>query len=255
MPSRDMDATGLISPVLVRDLVALGRVSEETSSESVLRGLVATLVRGISGCSGGSAELWRDERVLLSASHSELIALAESEDVPLAGPGHDARATRSNVLIGDVLAERRWPAYTGMAIRCGIRSVLVMPIAAEPALLLVALYSVRAGAFPPRAVESLAQMLAEHVTVALGNMWDFDEVRTDAAQMQEALAGRAIIDQAKGIIMQASGCTADEAFEELRRISQHHQVKIADLARLLVSEHKNGQSVADFDPRGQTEGA
>ena len=84
-------------------------------------------------------------------------------------------------------------------------------------------------------------MLAEQVGVALANMWDYDEVRTDAAQMQEALAGRAIIDQAKGIIMKSSGCSAEAAFDELRRISQHHQVKVADLARLLVDEHQRNQ--------------
>lgn len=84
-------------------------------------------------------------------------------------------------------------------------------------------------------------MLAEQVNVVLANMWDYDEVRTDAAQMQEALAGRAIIDQAKGIIMKSSGCSAEAAFDELRRISQHHQVKVADLARLLVDEHQRNQ--------------
>jgi AmiR/NasT family two-component response regulator len=72
----------------------------------------------------------------------------------------------------------------------------------------------------------------------MSNMSEFEEVRTDAAQLQAALAGRSVIDQAKGIIMQTSGCTAEAAFEELRRISQHHQVKVADLARLLVDEHQ-----------------
>ncbi len=58
------------------------------------------------------------------------------------------------------------------------------------------------------------------------------------------MAGRALIDQAKGIIMQASGVSPEEAFDELRRISQHHQVKVADLAKLLVTEHqqKNAKS-------------
>ncbi|SDR12790.1 ANTAR domain-containing response regulator [Thermostaphylospora chromogena] len=244
MPFRGADTTELITPVLVRDLAALGRVREETSSESVLRRLVTMLVNGVPGCSGGSAELWGEERALLSASHSELIVLAESEDGVPAGPLTEARARRTNVIIPDVLHESRWPGYAGMAIRCGVRSVLVMPIEiADGWLLLLTLYSVRPAAFPDRAVPALAQTLAEQVTVVLTNMWDFDEVRTDAAQMQEALAGRAVIDQAKGIIMQASGCTADEAFQELRRISQHHQVKIADLARLLVSEHRTGGGV------------
>ncbi|MFI0416756.1 ANTAR domain-containing response regulator [Spongiactinospora sp. 9N601] len=239
-----MDGSGLISPALAGELAALARVSDDTSSESVLRGLTETLVRGISGCSGGSAELWRSERVLLSASHSELIVLAESEDALNESPAREARSTGAPVLVPDVLSDRRWARYAGMATRCGVRSVLVIPITVESAMLVVALYSVRPGAFPANAVAPLAGMLAEQVTVALRNVWDFDEVRTDAAQMHEALAGRAVIDQAKGIIMQASGCSAEAAFDELRRVSQHHQIKVVELARLLVSEHQRNERPA-----------
>ncbi|MDF5755866.1 GAF and ANTAR domain-containing protein [Spongiactinospora sp. TRM90649] len=214
-------------------------MSDDTSSESVLRGLTESLARGVSGCSGGSAELWRDERVLLSASHSELIVLAESEDTLDEGPVREARSTGAPVLLPDVLSDRRWARYAGMATRCGVRSVLAIPIPVESAVLVVVLYSVRAGAFPAQSVAPLAAMLGEQATVALGNVWDFDEVRTDAAQLHEALAGRAVIDQAKGIIMQASGCSAEAAFDELRKVSQHHQIKVVELARLLVSEHRD----------------
>ncbi|WP_030918910.1 ANTAR domain-containing response regulator [Streptosporangium amethystogenes] len=231
----------MVTPVLARDLAALGRVSEETSSESVLRGLTATLAGGVPGCAGGSAELWRQERMVVSASHSELIVLLDGEEELGEGPSTEARATGQHVVVQDILRESRWPAYVGMAVRCGVRSVLVMPITIEHAVLVLGLYGVRPGVFAARNIPPLADMLAEQAGVALANLWDYDEVRTDAAQMQEALAGRAIIDQAKGIIMKSSGCSAEAAFDELRRISQHHQVKVADLARLLVDEHQRNQ--------------
>ncbi|MEV4163154.1 GAF and ANTAR domain-containing protein [Nonomuraea dietziae] len=231
----------MITSVLARDLATLGRVGEDTSSESVLRGLTTTLARGVPGCSGGSAELWRDDRVLVSGSHSELIMLVEGEREIGEGPSVEARNTRQRVVIGDVLRDRRWARYSGLATRWGVRSVLVLPIEVAPVLLVVGLYGVRPGAFTAQAAAPLAEMLSEQVGVAMANMWDFDEVRTDAAQMQEALAGRAIIDQAKGIIMKSSGCSSEAAFEELRRVSQHHQVKVADLARLLVEEHQRKQ--------------
>ncbi|MFF0579727.1 ANTAR domain-containing response regulator [Streptosporangium saharense] len=232
----------MVTPVLARDLAALGRVSEETSSESVLRGLTATLAGGVPGCAGGSAELWRRERVVVSASHSELIVLVDSENDLGEGPSAEARETGRPVIVQDVLRDSRWPGYAGMAVRCGVRTVLSMPITVERSILVLGLYGVRPGVFAARNVPPLADMLAEQVTVALANVWDYDEVRTDAAQMQEALAGRAVIDQAKGIIMKSSGCSAEAAFDELRRISQHHQVKVADLARLLVDEHQRNQA-------------
>ncbi|MFB9204516.1 ANTAR domain-containing response regulator [Nonomuraea spiralis] len=228
----------MITPGLARDLAALGRLGEDTSTESVLRGLTTALAAGVPGCSGGSAEHWRDQRVLVSGSHSELIMLVEGERELGEGPSVEARNTGARASVSDVLSDNRWPRYDALATRWGVRSVLVVPIEVAPARLIVGLYSVRPGAFSPQAAHSLTEMLTEQVGVAVANMWEFEEVRTDAAQLQEALAGRSVIDQAKGIIMQTSGCTAEAAFEELRRISQHHQVKVADLARLLVEEHQ-----------------
>ncbi|GGT29245.1 hypothetical protein GCM10010176_087440 [Nonomuraea spiralis] len=233
-----MESTAMITPGLARDLAALGRLGEDTSTESVLRGLTTALAAGVPGCSGGSAEHWRDQRVLVSGSHSELIMLVEGERELGEGPSVEARNTGARASVSDVLSDNRWPRYDALATRWGVRSVLVVPIEVAPARLIVGLYSVRPGAFSPQAAHSLTEMLTEQVGVAVANMWEFEEVRTDAAQLQEALAGRSVIDQAKGIIMQTSGCTAEAAFEELRRISQHHQVKVADLARLLVEEHQ-----------------
>jgi GAF domain-containing protein len=234
-----MESTAMITPGLARNLATLGRLGEDTSTESVLRGLTTALAAGVPGCSGGSAEHWRDHRVLVSGSHSELIMLVEGERELDEGPSVEARRTGNRVAVADVLADSRWPRYAALATRWGVRSILTVPIEVSPVLLIVGLYSVRRGAFSPQGAQSLAGMLTEQVGVAMANMWDFEEVRTDAAQLQEALAGRALIDQAKGIIMQTSGCTAEAAFEELRRISQHHQVKVADLARLLVEEHQS----------------
>ncbi|MFC4007400.1 ANTAR domain-containing protein [Nonomuraea purpurea] len=233
-----MESTAMITPGLARDLAALGRLGEDTSTERVLRGLTTALAAGVPGCSGASAEHWRDNRVLVSGSHSELIMLVEGEREIGEGPSIEARRSGGRTTVTDVLKESRWPRYDALATRWGVRSVLVLPIDVAPAQLLVGLYSVRPGSFSPQGVHSLADMLTEQVAVAMDNMSEFEEVRTDAAQLQEALAGRSVIDQAKGIIMQTSGCGPEQAFEELRKISQHHQVKVADLARLLVDEHQ-----------------
>ncbi|HEX8008003.1 MAG TPA: GAF and ANTAR domain-containing protein [Trebonia sp.] len=223
-------------PILARDLAALGRVTEGASCESVLRGVTEAIARGVPGCAGGTAELWQDERVLLAASHSELIAVTDRERDLREGPSRDALATGRPVVVADIMRDPRWPRYTAAAVRHGIRSVLVLPVQADGAVVIVGLYGVRPGVFADHVI--LTDLLREQVTVALANIWEFDDVLTGAAQMQEAMAGRALIDQAKGIIMQASGCSAEAAFDELRRVSQHHQVKVADLAKLLVTEHQ-----------------
>lgn len=222
--------------ILARDLAALGRVTEGTSAESVLRGITEAVARGVPGCAGGTAELWMEERVLLAASHSELTVLIDRERDLREGPSREALSTGRPVTIPDVMRESRWSRYAATAVRHGVRSVLVVPIAVEGAVVIIGLYGVRPGVFSSGG--TLMALLREQVTVALANIWEFDDVLTGAAQMQEALAGRSVIDQAKGIIMSKSGCSAEEAFEELRRVSQHHQVKVADLAKLLVTEHQ-----------------
>jgi GAF domain-containing protein len=232
------------TPILARDLAALGRVTEGTSFESVLRGITEAIARGVAGCAGGTAELWAEERVLLAASHSELIALTDRERDLREGPSREALATGRSVLIPDVMRDTRWPRYAATAVRHGVRTVLVLPIEVDVAIVVIGLYGVRPGVFAQE--DSLMSLLGEQISVALANIWEFDDVLTGAAQMQEALAGRSMIDQAKGIIMSKSGCSAEEAFEELKRVSQHHQVKVADLARLLVTEHQQkygGQTV------------
>jgi hypothetical protein len=68
------------------------------------------------------------------------------------------------------------------------------------------------------------------------------------AEVQDALTRKAqagpIIDQAKGMIMLAEGCTATEAFERLRTCSQDANRKVADIARELVESvngHEDGR--------------
>ncbi|MEU8267766.1 GAF and ANTAR domain-containing protein [Sphaerisporangium sp. NPDC049002] len=234
-----METMRMFSPALARDLAALGRVHEGTSMESVLRGITGAVAVGVPGCAGGTVELRREERLMLSASHSDLIALVDREQALGEGPSSEALATGRNVVVTDVLLDPRWPRYAATAVKHGVRSILVLPIAVDGATLVLGLYAVRPGAFAGGSAESLATLLTEQLTVALANISDYDDVLTDAAQLQEALAGRAVIDQAKGIIMHASGCSSEAAFDELRRLSQHHQVKVADLARLLVSEHQS----------------
>ncbi len=228
-----MDTT----PSLARDLAALGRVTEGVSYESVLRGITEAVARGVPGCAAGTAELWQEGRVMLAASHSELIALTDRERDLREGPSREALSSGRPVVIPDVMRDARWPRYAATAVRHGVRSVLVLPIEVERAVVIIGLYAVRPGVFAGGG--SLMTMLAEQVTVVLANLWEFDDVVTGAAQMQEAMAGRSVIDQAKGIIMSTSGCSAEAAFDELRRVSQHHQIKVADLAKLLVTEHQN----------------
>jgi hypothetical protein len=70
------------------------------------------------------------------------------------------------------------------------------------------------------------------------------ELRELVAQLQDALANRAVIEQAKGMIMAQSRCTSDQAFDVLRRASQRTNRKVRDIATELVSRSQEVTSKA-----------
>ncbi len=57
---------------------------------------------------------------------------------------------------------------------------------------------------------------------------------TAARQMREAMASRAVIEQAKGIVMAQLRCTPDEAFLRLSKMSRNTNQKLRDIAATLV---------------------
>ena len=46
-----------------------------------------------------------------------------------------------------------------------------------------------------------------------------------------------MVDQAKGILMHALGCSAADALERMRRVSQTQHVKVTDVAKQIVESH------------------
>ncbi|WP_344340002.1 ANTAR domain-containing protein, partial [Kitasatospora putterlickiae] len=61
-----------------------------------------------------------------------------------------------------------------------------------------------------------------------------DRLRTEAEGLRRAMRSRGVIEQAKGMLTERLGCTPDEAFEHLVRLSQDTNRKVADLAAGLV---------------------
>ncbi|MDA8286596.1 MAG: ANTAR domain-containing protein [Actinomycetota bacterium] len=55
------------------------------------------------------------------------------------------------------------------------------------------------------------------------------------ARLEARLASQPVIEQAKGVIMCRSGCSADEAFDILRRASQRSNVPVRELAEQILS--------------------
>lgn len=79
-----------------------------------------------------------------------------------------------------------------------------------------------------------AVTFASYATVALVNAAVFTGAINEAEQIREAMASRATIEQAKGIIIASRHCTPDEAFDILRQTSSRANRKLRVIAQELV---------------------
>jgi AmiR/NasT family two-component response regulator len=70
--------------------------------------------------------------------------------------------------------------------------------------------------------------------------------QTAAAQLRGALNTREVIGQAQGILMERDRISARQAFNILRRASQHLNVKLKDVAQELVETGEDPKT----GPRG-----
>jgi PAS domain S-box-containing protein len=72
------------------------------------------------------------------------------------------------------------------------------------------------------------------------------ELETEVAQLRTAMAGRAPIEQAKGILMLLTGCSDQPAFDLLAHISSHTHRKVRDVA-VALTRSASGHTVLPAD--------
>jgi GAF domain-containing protein len=151
------------------------------------------------------------------------------------GPCLDAMRTYREVQVEDTRTHRSpYGRFAAVASERGIGSVLSLPLllAGDPVGALN-LYAARPEVFD-RSVAEAAGLFAAQAAIVVANAcayWDLESLKEN---MAEAMASRATIEQAKGIIMSTNRCGAERAFELLVLQSQHENVKVRDIAAELV---------------------
>jgi len=93
--------------------------------------------------------------------------------------------------------------------------------------------SVKAGALDTNDVV-LAQGLADVATIAILQHQTSIDARVLNSQLSSALNSRIIIEQAKGMISQATNCDMDVAFSRLRAHARNHNERLTALANAIV---------------------
>ena len=218
----------------------LGRIKlGDIDLNAVLKTIADLAKRTLPGASDVSVTLVRNRAAHTAAFTGDLaLDLDESQYESGYGPCLDASAAAMTVSVPDMAGESRWPKWTARAIERGVGSSLSIGLPVQDAVAgALNIYSTKPDAFDNDAV-LLAQTFSGYAAVALANAHLYDATATLAQQLQAAMESRAVIEQAKGIIMGDRHCSADEAFAILSKLSQDTNRKVRDVAAMLVDEAK-----------------
>lgn len=187
-------------------------------------------------------ELAEDEaqrlRVLIANERRDRLELLAKV---VSGLGHDVIAREIDVREVGAVTAREHPdvALVGLGLSSEHALDLIGEIVREASCPVIALLHARDPAYVKEAarrgvfayiVDTTPEELQSAIDITLQRFAEYHS-------LQGAFGRRAIIEQAKGILMSRHSIDGDKAFEMLRTHSQHGGQKLADVAAAIVDSH------------------
>jgi ANTAR domain/GAF domain len=204
------------------------------SVSATLTSVVELAVATIEGCDYAGIFLIEGDQVT-SPAHTDpiVVEIDQAQHATGEGPCLDAIVHRLIFYADDLGRDLRWLHFAPEATKAGVRSVLALPLSADAqlgALNLYARYPVAFGVVD----RARATILASLASLALSVAHSHEDEERNAANLHAALASRESIGQASGILMERERITANQAFDILRRASQHLNIKLREVAQSLI---------------------
>ncbi len=170
------------------------------------------------------------------ASHDFVRAVDDIQYSYMEGPCVTAAADRRTVRSGFLPEDPLWPRFGPRVGHLGVHSALSLPLVVDDEVVgAMNVYARDRDVFDEHAAE-LGELFAAPAAVAVRNAQVLEQARRLTEQLQTALSSRAVIDPALGILMSRRGGTAAEAFESLKWMSQHNNVRLSAVAQDIVDE-------------------
>jgi GAF domain-containing protein len=213
----------------------LARVVVGRDVRDVLGEVTSIARRALPGCEAASITLIRGEKAFTAAHDGQMALDADELQYERGyGPCLDAGRAGQVFLIEDMAAEQRWPDYARHAAAHGVGSSLSVPLPFQSATIgALNSYAGRPHAFGDED-QALSEEVASWVALAVGNADAAATTRDELAQLRTAMQSRAVIEQAKGRLMERYRINENDAFTLLTHASQHTNVKLRDVAAELV---------------------
>ncbi|MGO9583195.1 MAG: GAF and ANTAR domain-containing protein [Acidimicrobiales bacterium] len=169
-----------------------------------------------------------------SSERMHLIELIEvqREDGPCLDCWRSGEAVRE-----DELAEsrERWPRFGPAALEAGFLSAYALPMRLrEERIGALNLFSNHAyGLIQPD--EAIAQAMADVATIGILHERFIRQREEVSEQLRAAFNARVALEQAKGIVAEATGTDVDAAFALMRGYTRRHRLLLSEVARQLIS--------------------
>lgn len=198
--------------------------------------------QSVTGCDAAGVTLMVDDRFRTAAYTTATTLQIDAIQYAIGdGPCLDAYRNRRENLLDLSVAEQRWPAFGIAAKDSDIKTIFAVPlISGDRAFGALNLYGCAVDAFSDIDV-TLVRMAASRAADALASVLHLVGMRELVGQMEAALASRAVIEQAKGIIIGRHGVDEDSAFGILAQQSQHTNVKLHNIAAEMVAAAVKGE--------------
>lgn len=214
----------------------LGNLAVEMQAQMDSTDTLRTIVAGAAGIVPGARwagiSLIEGKRVVAKVPTDPIVAKLDDLQSHLGdGPCITALKDHHTVRIDDMGTDGRWPQFAKQAMELGVRSLLSIQLFVNRNNLgALNLYGTELNGFTDNSVD-IGLIVAQHSAVAMAGA-------AAESQFQTGLASRDIIGQAKGLLMARDRLTGVQAFALLTRASQETNMKLADVAQWLVTEHE-----------------
>ena len=219
-----------------------GLVAGSLGLPELLTEVALFAVHAIPGAEGAGVTLLRVDRIdnMVEALAASAPFVAEIDDIQYVtlqeGPCITAALERRTVRSGSLGGEKMWPRFGPRVGRLGVHSALSLPLLLPDQVVgAINVYSHDKDVFDEHAAE-LGELFAKPAAVAVHTAHVLAQAMALTVQLQTALSTRPVIDQAIGLLRGRSGRSAEDAFAQLRAISQAEHRKLADVAQRIVDE-------------------
>jgi hypothetical protein len=174
----------------------------------------------------------------IGATDQRLVELDDAQYESGQGPCLTTLDPHDPVYLQDAAADdQRWQHFADTAAHLGVKSSLSLhvPTDTDQVAASLNLYAKRQLELRDQDIHH-ATRYAEQLAATLESVDAYKATAQLARDMAEAMRSRAVIEQAKGMLMADKRITADEAFHQLTALSQHSNLKLRDVARRLVDD-------------------